>query len=166
MNGSIDLVWGSGVLAPEDLVELDGNQTNDLFVIYSDDINNVIILLNSGKAPLDDINIRKTIIHAIDKKQIIDDQLSGIFKLVDNVFPLNAPYSDVALTPRWDYDLEKAEFLNCPEPADRSLALGLGLDLGLLSVGLLGLAIFYVRRSKNLEAEFEGFLFQKEAISA
>ena len=33
----------SGVLAPEDLVELDGNQTNDLFAIYSDDIKNVLI---------------------------------------------------------------------------------------------------------------------------
>ena len=161
-------MWGSGVLAPEDLVELDENQTDDLSVIYSDDINNVLILLNSGKAPLDDINIRKTIIHAIDKKQIIDDQLSGIFKPVDNVFPLDAPNSDVFLTPRWDYDLEKAEFLNCPEPrpADRSLALGLGLGLGLSSVELLGLAIFYVRRSKNLEAELEGFLLQKEATSA
>ena len=58
LNGDLDLVWGSGVLTAQDLVELDQDETNDIAVYHSRDINNVILLLNSGKAPLNDINIR------------------------------------------------------------------------------------------------------------
>ena len=169
LNGSLDLVWGSGVLPTQDLVELDENEENDISVFHSDDIQNVVILLNSGKAPLDDINLRKTIIHAIDKKTIIKNELGGLFKPVDNVFPLDAPYSDVDLTPRWDYDLEKAQFLNCPAPnkePNTGLAVGLGLGLGGAALGMLSLAIFYYRRSKKMEVELEAFLIKEEGHSA
>ena len=169
LNGSLDLVWGSGVLPTDDLIDLDVDEGNDISVFHSDDIQNVIILLNSGKAPLDDINLRKTIIHAIDKKTIIKNELGGLFKPVDNVFPLDAPYSDVDLTPRWDYDLEKAQFLNCPEPNKKSntgLAVGLGLGLGGAALGMLSLAVFYYRRSKKMEVELEAFLVKEEGHSA
>lgn len=183
LDGDLDLVWGSGVLSAQDLLELDQDKTNNLAVFHSDDIQNVILLLNTGKAPLDDIKLRKTIIHAIDKKTIIDNELGGIFKPVDNVFPVDAPYCDVDMTPRWDYDLEKAEFLNCPiteapqplptlppqtsqvlenqteektqEKEDNTLALGLGIGLGLTSVVLLVLTLTYFNRSKELELELK-----------
>jgi len=152
LDGSLDLVWGSGVLTAQDLVALDEDETNDVSVFLSDDIQNVILLLNSGKAPLDDINVRKTIIHAIDKKFIIDNELGGIFKPVDNVFPIDAPYCDVDITPRWDFDIEKAQFLNCLK-SDNSVALGLGLGLGLTSLVFIILAVSYLQKSKKLEEE-------------
>lgn len=95
------------------MIELDENGSYGLSVDYSDDIQNVIILLNSGKAPLNDINIRKTIMHAINKNKITEDNLGGLFEPVYNVFPRDAPFSDVDLNPKWDYDLETARFLNC-----------------------------------------------------
>ncbi|KAL3933587.1 MAG: hypothetical protein SGBAC_010328 [Bacillariaceae sp.] len=169
LDGSLDLVWGSGVLTATDLIELDEDESNNLSVFMSEDIQNVIVLLNSGNPPLDDINVRKTIIHAIDKKTIIDDNLGGIVKPVDNVFPLDAPYCDIDLTPRWDYDLEKAEFLNCPDPTpdpvveeDKALAVGLGVGLGALCAILLVLALLYVNRSKKLEKELAEMLLQAE----
>ena len=113
-DGTLDIVWGSGVLTPDHIIDIASSSSNDLSVFHSDDIQNVIILLNSGKAPLDNIQLRKTIIHAIDKKKIIQDNLGGLFKPVDNVFPRDAPFSDVDLFPRWDYDMEKAVLLNCP----------------------------------------------------
>jgi ABC-type transport system substrate-binding protein len=118
LDGSLDIVWGGGVLPASDLKELSADETNNLSVFYSEDIQNVIMLLNSGKPPLDDIELRKTIIHAIDKKTIIDTELGGIFESVEYVFPVTAPYCDVDLTPRWDYDLEMAELLNCPSSSD------------------------------------------------
>lgn len=177
LDGSLDVVWGSGVLPADDLIALDADENNDLSVYHSDDIQNVIILLNSGKAPLDDLKLRKTVIHAINKKKIIDDNLGGLFKPVDNVFPKDAPYCDVDITPRWDYDLEKAEFLNClpemqmqemsaPEPVDNSLALGLGLGLGISSVLLLLVVATYIKRNKDLEIKLEGMKAKEGAVKA
>ncbi len=166
LDESLDLVWGGGVLPSQDLKELDEDETNNLSVYHSDDINNVMIMLNSGKAPLDDINLRKTVIHAIDKNKIIDHALGGLYKPVDNVFPNDAPYCDVSLTPRWDYDLEKAEFLNCPKGSDKSLALGLGLGLGFASLVLLGVSGVYIRRSRKLETDLENLLRNEKAAEA
>ena len=166
LDGSLDIVWGGGVLSAKHLIALDEDESNNLSVYHSDDIQNVILLLNSGKAPLDDINVRKTIIHAINKKEIIDHSLGGLFKPVDNVFPNDAPYCDVDMTPRWDYDLEKAEYLNCPEKPNRALALGLGLGLGLTTLVGLAVSFIYVRRTKVLESELEDLLLNEKATSA
>jgi len=167
LDGSLDLVWGSGVLPAQDLIELDADETNNLSVFHSDDIQNVIILLNSGKAPLDDINVRKTIIHAINKKKIIDDNLGGLFKPVDNVFPRDAPYCDVDVTPRWDYDLQKAKFLNCfdGEAWNGGLVLGLGIT-GLACFVLLCVAGIFVCRSKQLETQLEELKVKEGAVKA
>merc|ERR1719331_1373019 len=72
-----------------------------------------VIIINSGKAPTSSLNLRKTIIHSVDKADIIDKELDGVGTPVDRLFPASAPYSDVELTPRWDYDIEKAKMLNC-----------------------------------------------------
>jgi ABC-type transport system substrate-binding protein len=169
LDGSLDLVWGSGVLPADYLIALDEDESNDLAVYHSDDIQNVIILLNSGKAPLDDINVRKTVIHAINKKKIIDDNLGGLFKPVDNVFPRDAPYCDVDITPRWDYDLEKAQFLNCAgalESGNNGAALGLGLGLGVTALFLLAVSCVYVNKSKALETELESLKVKEGAVNA
>ena len=83
-----------------------------------DDIQNVVLLLNTARPPLDDIRVRKAIIHAIDKSALVKKELGGFTDPVDNVFPKEMPYCDVDLTPRWDYDLEKAILLSCNIPDD------------------------------------------------
>merc|ERR1719171_1607241 len=75
---------------------------------------NRIIILNANKAPTDDLTLRKVIIHAVNKAAIIDKELYGLAEPVDALFPKNMPYCDLDLTPRWDYDIEKAKLLRCP----------------------------------------------------
>merc|ERR1712050_477072 len=77
-------------------------------------IMNRIVIMNSNKVPTNDLTLRKVIMHAVNKAAIIDKELSGLAEPVDALFPKNAPYCDVDLTPRWDYDIEKAELLRCP----------------------------------------------------
>ena len=184
LDGSLDLVWGSGVLGVDDLLALEADTSNDIAVYHGDDIQNVIIVLNAGKAPLDNLNIRKTIIHAIDKVKIIDDNLGGLFKPVDNVFPRDAPYCDVDITPRWDYDFEKALFLNClpeaevivetvtvesegePAEPDNSLAIGLGVGFGVVGVLLLVTTVIYVQKNQELTQKLEGLEAREGATEA
>merc|ERR1711953_1540558 len=52
--------------------------------------------------------------HAIDKASIVDAELAGSTVVADSLFPKDAPYCNVDLTPRWDYDIEKAKLMNCP----------------------------------------------------
>lgn len=177
LDGSLDVVWGSGVLSDAQIIEIrDNDEIEDLINVFvSEDLQNEVILLNSGKPPLDDIEIRKVVIHAINKAVIADNELGGRRKVVDNVFPLDAPYCDVDLTPRWDYDIEKAALLSClgetdpdrnikPVPVegdddddddDMALALGLGLGLGIPCIILLGLAAHFFSKSKRYEAQLE-----------
>ena len=77
-------------------------------------LQNRIVILNTAKAPTDELTVRKVIIHGVDKAAIIDKELAGLAKPADSLFPKNAPYCGIDLTPRFDYDFEKATLLNCP----------------------------------------------------
>lgn len=114
LDGSLDLVWGAGVLSDSDILEIsnDPSLAEMIQVAQSEPIQNALLILNTGKAPLDDINVRKTVIHAIDKGALLAKELP-LSRQVDNVFPRGAPYCDIELSPRWSYDLEKAVLLSC-----------------------------------------------------
>lgn len=112
---SLDVVWGSGVLSGTQIADIQADDTL-LDVFYTNDVQNELLLINSGKAPLDDINLRKTIAYAINKVEIGKLERGAIS--VDNQFPLDAPYCNVTLLPRFDYDIEMAQQLNCPEEPD------------------------------------------------
>ena len=172
LDGELDVVWGSGVLSDTAIfdIENDVKLQKDIRVFHSDDIQNVILLLNSGLPPLDDINVRKTIIHSINKSAFVQKELKGLQSVVDNVFPREAPYCDLDLTPRWDYDFEKAILLSCSDSKalstgqqirgssaenNEALALGLGLGLGFLVLFMAVIAIFFYKRVKILEVKLD-----------
>jgi len=111
---TLDVVWGGGVLKPADLKSIQTSYTKDFSVFLGPPIMNRVIIMNTNKAPTDDLRIRKVIMHAIDKAAIIEKELLGFAKPVDQLFPTNAPYCDLDLTPRWAYDFEKAQLLRCP----------------------------------------------------
>jgi len=136
--GNLDMVAGDRVLAPADLTDLMTTHSTEFYTFMSPVIMNSVVIINSGKAPTDDIQLRKAIIHGVDKTAIIKKELDGIGDSADRLFPVSAPYSQVELTPRWDYDFEKAELLNCPIDAQTSeatmhmiwpLSLAVGLHL-------------------------------------
>jgi len=112
--GTLDAVMGAGVLEPRDLKTIQTQHTSTHQVFLGPPIQNRIIILNANKAPTNNITLRKVIMHAVHKADIIDKELYGFASPVDALFPKNAPYCDVDLTPRWDYDLEKAKLLRCP----------------------------------------------------
>lgn len=168
LKEEIDIVWGGGVLSDADIVEIENDPAlqSKIDVFHSGAFQNVILLLNSGKPPFDDINVRKTVIHAINKAAIVQKELKGLQQVVDNVFPIEAPYCDVDLTPRWDYDFEKAVLLSCGGTAgsgtdndddgdNKGLALGLGIGLGGLFAIMAVLAVTFYNKSHKLQAELE-----------
>ena len=114
IDGTLDVVVGSGVLAPADLRELQETQSASLSIYVGPVLQNRVIIMNGNSAPTNDLAVRQAIIHAVDKGSIIDDQLAGFEEAEDSLFPRNAPYCDINLTPRADYDIEKARLLNCP----------------------------------------------------
>jgi len=184
MKEELDIVWGSGVLSDSDIVEIqnDASLQGTIGVFHSDAIQNVILLLNSGNPPFDDINVRKTVIHAINKSRIVTEELQGLQTVVDNVFPVTASYCDVDLTPTWDYDFEKSVLLSCGGLAGQNsgntnsnggvvssssgsendssssasaLALGLGIGLGLLFVVMSIVAYSLYKKKQDLEQELD-----------
>ena len=117
LDGSLDVVVGSGPLQPNDVKELQSNP--DFHVYFTEPLQNRVIVLNTAKAPTNDLQVRKVIIHGVNKAAIIDKELAGLDEPVDALFPKDAPYCRVDLTPRWDYDLEKAQLLKLPGRVSR-----------------------------------------------
>ena len=108
MAGELDAVLGAGVLEPAKVKELQYDPKFD--VQHGAETQTVALIMNIA-----DEDVRKTVVHAVNKNPIIEAELSGFESPTGQLFSKNAPYCDVDLTPRFDYDLEKAEFLNCPE---------------------------------------------------
>lgn len=118
LDGSLDAVMGAGVLPETDVAELKNEYSDEVTVALTESIQNRIIVLNTAKAPTDDIQNRKAIVHGVDKKRIIDKELAGLAEAVQSLFPQSAPYSNFDLTPIPAYDFEKAKMINCPEPKE------------------------------------------------
>merc|ERR1740127_121511 len=110
LNGTLDAVVGAGVLNPADLKTLQTKHSATFHVFLGPPIMNRVIIMNSNKTPTNDLNFRKVIMHGVNKAAIIDKELYGLAEPVDTLFPKNAPYCGIDLTPRWDYDFEKATF--------------------------------------------------------
>ena len=88
------------------------NRYDDAFeVLHTAPIQNAVLIMN-----IKDINTRKTIIHAVNKNTLIKKELGGMEQPVSQLFPTSAPYCDLNLVPTFDYDLEKAQLLNCVGP--------------------------------------------------
>eukprot|EP00635_Sarcinochrysidales_sp_CCMP3193_P011410 CAMPEP_0118897868 /NCGR_PEP_ID=MMETSP1166-20130328/5092_1 /TAXON_ID=1104430 /ORGANISM="Chrysoreinhardia sp, Strain CCMP3193" /LENGTH=648 /DNA_ID=CAMNT_0006836947 /DNA_START=52 /DNA_END=1998 /DNA_ORIENTATION=+ len=118
LDGDLDMVLGAGVLDPKDVEELRVARADDFEVLYGEPVQNTVVILNAAKAPTDDIDVRKVIVHAVNKNPVIENELGKIEQPVSQLFPITAPYCDVHLLPQFDYDFEKATLLNCPAPAE------------------------------------------------
>ncbi|HOM12183.1 MAG TPA: ABC transporter substrate-binding protein [Rubrivivax sp.] len=69
-----------------------------------------ILAINNKRKPLDDVRVRRALMHAIDRKAFIDGALDGLGKPIGSHFaPTDAGYVD--LTKVYPYDPEKAKAL-------------------------------------------------------
>ncbi|KAH8064924.1 bacterial extracellular solute-binding protein [Aureococcus anophagefferens] len=105
---SLDVVVGAGVIAASEYATL---QYDDKFdVLHGISTQNNVLIMNIA-----DVDVRKTVVHAVNKGPIIEAELGGFESPTDSLFNPLLPYCDIDLTPKFDYDLEKARLLNCPE---------------------------------------------------
>jgi len=160
LDGSLDMVVGGGVLTPAQVKEFVTDHIFDWQVIMGPPLMNTIIVMNAASAPTDDLHLRKLIMHAIDKASIVAKELAGSASVADSLFPKDAPYCEVDLTPRYDYDFEKAQYMNCPAQLEEDgpsvgLILGLILGLGVPLLAAVAGACFCVGRRSGYKA-FDG----------
>jgi len=118
LDGSLDAVVGSGVLAPTDITDF--VYADGFDVSHGEATQNTVLIMNIA-----DDDVRKTVVHAVDKGAIIEQKLGGFEEAVSQVFSQATPYAGKDLTPKFFYDKEKAELLHCggapatPPPSQR-----------------------------------------------
>lgn len=163
LAGELDMVVGGGALTPLQVREFEQTHSADFQVLHGPPLMNTIIVMNAAKAPTNDIKLRKLIMHAVNKAAIVDTELAGSSIVADSLFAKDMPYCNIDLTPRWDYDIEKAQLLNCPsvvtdfnlggsdEKSGSSdpLIVVLGIVGGIVCLAIIGVACFYVGRTSG-----------------
>lgn len=168
LAGTVDMVVGGGVMTPAQVQELNAQHADRFDVTMGPPLLNTIVVMNAAKAPTSDVELRRVVMHAIDKSAIVEAEMAGAAKVADAMFPRDAPYCDVDLVPRWDYDLEKAKLLNCPAPVnimsdavaatssdddgvDTGLAVGLSLGIGIPLLLIVGIAMYCFGKKKGYD---------------
>eukprot|EP00532_Pseudo-nitzschia_australis_P013953 CAMPEP_0168208370 /NCGR_PEP_ID=MMETSP0140_2-20121125/2032_1 /TAXON_ID=44445 /ORGANISM="Pseudo-nitzschia australis, Strain 10249 10 AB" /LENGTH=670 /DNA_ID=CAMNT_0008134763 /DNA_START=360 /DNA_END=2374 /DNA_ORIENTATION=- len=143
LDGTLDMALGIGPLTPLQAQQLKFYHSDKVDVRHSDVLQNAIMVMNTNKAPTDDIDLRKAIIHAIDKSTFIATEFAGLERPVDQVLPESAPFCNVDLSPKWTYDPEKAKFLNCPTVTTTNTTTMMSSDVSakLSSGAVAGIAI-------------------------
>lgn len=109
--GTLDAVVGADVLTPTAIKAFQLDPRFD--VRHTESIMNSVIILNIPR-----LDVRKTVVHAVNKGHIIETELGGIAGPVSQLFPTSAPYCDLDLVPKFGYDIEKAKLVNCPYVPD------------------------------------------------
>jgi nickel transport system substrate-binding protein len=159
LGGQLDMVVGGGVLTPQQVQDFTlFPHFNDFVVSKGPPLLNTIIVMNAAKAPTDNVQLRTTIMHAVNKANIVDVELVGSSVVADSLFPKDAPYCNVDLTPRWDYDIEKARLINCPtvltadqadDETDTGLIVGLSLGIGIPVLLIIGGFCFCIGKQRG-----------------
>ena len=85
LDGSLDAVVGSGVLAPTDITDF--VYADGFDVSHGEATQNTVLIMNIA-----DDDVRKTVVHAVDKGAIIEQKLGGFEEAVSQVFSQATPY--------------------------------------------------------------------------
>jgi len=156
LDNSLDVAVGDKVLRPEQVQKFERDHIATHSFVNGPPLLNQIVVMNAAREPTSDIEVRKLIMHSIDKSRIVQEELYGQAQVADSMFPKDAPYCDISLTPRWDYDLQKAKLMNCQSQTvaadgedDLPLILGLTLGIGALLMLAIGAACFFFGRRRG-----------------
>ena len=152
LSGDLDMALGIGPLEAKQIQDLKFYHSDLVDVRHSDVLQHALLVMNTGAEHTNDIEMRKAIIHAVDKAKFISEEFAGLEQPVSQLLPYSAPYCDVELSPKWAYDFEKAELLNCSPKSDGSLSAGAiaGVAIGaVVIVGLIGLVARMIQKEKQ-----------------
>lgn len=106
LTGGIDVI--STVQAPESLGQFD--DPDRFQVVEGTTTGEVVLSFNNGRAPLDDVRVRRAVNHAIDRKALLATAWAGRGQLIGSMVPLTDPwYEDLSQT--YPYDPAKARQL-------------------------------------------------------
>jgi ABC-type transport system substrate-binding protein len=144
MAGELDMTLGTGPLTNIQVRDIQYNNATHFQVVHSEILQNAVLVLNTNRTPTNDINVRKAIIHGVNKAEFINKEFAGLEQPANELLPLNTPYCDVDLNPKWNYDLEKALLLNCSDE-DSSLSGGAIAGIAISAMLLLGMAILIAK---------------------
>ena len=101
-TGEIDLVYGAGGHGAGQ-IGLDTferyRSMNDLATAVSQPLATRALALNTNRFPTDELPVRKSILHAVDKKALVDHIFLGVEKQADTIFAPSMPYCDLGLAP-------------------------------------------------------------------
>lgn len=104
-KGEIDLIYGKDMLDTESMKAHMGDENYKTGL--SGPISTRQLLMNTTRDILSDVNVRKALQHATDKRAISEGVFGGIEKPADTLYSPHIPYCNVGLTP-YEYDMEKA----------------------------------------------------------
>ncbi|WP_036962611.1 ABC transporter substrate-binding protein [Promicromonospora kroppenstedtii] len=104
--GDIDMAYN--MQAPDLLAGLEQDQ--DLQVIDGTSTGEVLLALNNARPPFDDLNVRRAIMYAIDRKAVLDTAWAGHGELIGSMVPPTDPYYQ-DLTGAYPYDPDRAREL-------------------------------------------------------
>ncbi|MGI5189009.1 ABC transporter substrate-binding protein [Promicromonospora sp. CA-289599] len=104
--GDIDMAYN--MQAPDLLAGLE--QDEDLQVIDGTSTGEVLLALNNTEPPFDDLRVRRAVMHAIDRKAVLDTAWAGHGELIGSMVPPTDPYYQ-DLTDSYPYDPDRAREL-------------------------------------------------------
>lgn len=152
LSDELDMALGTGPLTAKQVQDLKFYNSDVLDVRHSDVLQHALLMMNTGKAPTDDIAVRRTIIHGVDKNAFIQGEFAGLEQPVSQLLPFTSPYCNVDLSPKWSYDLEKAQLIHCGGD-DSKLSGGAIAGIAIGAAAFLTLLLFVVRL---VQAEKQG----------
>ncbi|MDI9498254.1 MAG: ABC transporter substrate-binding protein [Bacillota bacterium] len=125
-SGEIDFVQNTMAAVPQEdfaaIAELDNVE-----VAFDNPVTSNLIFINTKKIP--DVNMRRAMLLAIDRQQLVDGLLLGNGEIADGFLTSASPYNDGSLEPV-AYDLEAAKELMAQVDWDESRVLDFKVNSG------------------------------------
>lgn len=109
-TGEIDYIFGSSLMTYDEYQQaLKIPGIEGAFAEAENETRNLAV--NASGTMLSDVNVRRAVAMAIDKKAISEGLTYGYEAPADTLFPEGTAYTDIAMNNLWSYDTVKAEAL-------------------------------------------------------